>query len=292
MTPRLVLALAVLTVPVAAQEVAVAPLPALADLPAGVRSAGLAGIAVALPGDAAVVFDNPSAIGPIRRLSVEAAYARLPDDRWYTTAAAAVRQGRLSLGGGYRYLRFPDGAAQHDNLQWAAAVSGRVGGIHVGLAANYLAVEDSSGAVFRTLTEDAGLTVAFFDIAALALAFENLGRTPLTGARIELPSRTRLGFSLNLIDTYSNGRLLATVETIWTEDADHRTIFGVEGGVVVRGVGLIARIGHGGQVPGRDIGKTSYGGSVVLGLARLDYAYQPRSALGRGVHLFGVHWTP
>lgn len=277
-----------------AQEVApaAAPLPALVDLPAGVRSAGLAGLAVALPGDAAVVFDNPSAIGPIRRLSIEAAYARLPDDRWYTTGAAAIRQGRLSLAGGYRYLRFPREAAQHHNLQWAAAISGRVQGVHVGMAANYLSVEDSSGAVFRTLTEDVGLTVAFFDIAALALVFENIGRTPLTGPRIELPARTRLGFALNLIDTYSNGRLLAAIETIWTADNDRRTLVGLEGGVVFHGVGLVARIGHGGQVPGRDIGKTSYGASVVLGRARIDYAHQSRSAIGRGVHLVGIHWTP
>jgi hypothetical protein len=247
---------------------------------------------VALPGDAAVVFDNPSAIGPIRRLALEAAYARLPDDRWYTTGAAAVRHGMVSLGGGYRYLRLPDGAPQHDNLQWAAAVSGRIQGVHLGLAANYLSVEDSSGAVFRTLTESAGLTVAFFDIAAAALVFDNLGRTPLTGARLELPSRTRLGFSLNLIDTYSNGRLLATVETIWTADADRRTILGLEGGGVWRGVGLVVRVGHGGQVPGRGIGETSYGASLVFGPARIDYARQRESAIGRGVHLFGVHWTP
>jgi hypothetical protein len=153
-------------------------------------------------------------------------------------------------------------------------------------------VEDSSGAIFRTLTEDASLTVAFFDIAALALVFEHLGRTRLTGARLDLPAATHLGFSLNLIDTYSNGRLLATFETVWTDGADRRTILGLEGGVVFHGVGLVARVGHGAQPEGSGAGKTAYGASVVLGRARIDYAYQPQTAIGRSVHLIGAHWTP
>lgn len=290
MRPGLAWALIVTLAPgLAAQEAA--PVPALPGLPASVRSAGLAGISVALPGDAAVVFTNPSAIGPIRRLAVEASYARLPDERWYTTGAAALRVGQFSAGGGFRYLRFPDASEVTDNLQWVGALSARIRGVHLGMAANYVSVEDSSGTVFRTLTEDVGVTVAFFDIAAAALSFENVGRTTLTGPRLSLPSSTHLGFSLNLIDTYSNGRLLAVVETTWSE-GDRRTVVGLEGGAVFGGVGLVARIGHGGQPRGDAVSKTSYGGSVVLGRARLDYAYQPRSAIGRSVHLFGAHWTP
>jgi hypothetical protein len=264
----------------------------LPDLPASVRSAGLAGLAVPLTGDAAVVFDNPAAIGPIRRLAIEASYAQLPDDRWYTTGAAALRVSRISAGGGYRYLDYPDGGEVRSNLQWVAAVAGRIAPVHLGVAAKYVSLEDSSGAIFRTLTEDASLTLGFFDIAAVALVFENIGRTRLTGARLELPSATHLGFSLNLIDTYSNGRLLATFETIWTDGADRRTILGLEGGVVFGGIGVVGRVGHGGQPPGSGTGKTAWGGSVVLGSARVDYAYQPKTAIGPGVHLVGVHWTP
>jgi hypothetical protein len=266
--------------------------PALPDLPASVRSAGLAGLAVPLTGDAAVVFDNPAAIGPIRRLAIEASFARLPDDRWYTTGAAALRVGPLSAGGGYRYLDYPEGGTVRSNLQWVAALAGRVAPFHLGAAAKYVSLEDSSGAVFRTLTDDVSLTLAVFDIAAVALVFENIGRTRLTGARLELPPATHLGFSLNLIDTYSNGRLLATLETIWTNGEERRTILGLEGGVVFGGIGVVARLGHGGQPPGSGAGKTAYGGSVVLGQARIDYAYQPQTAIGRSVHLLGVHWTP
>jgi hypothetical protein len=252
----------------------------------------MAGGSVALTGDAAVVFDNPAIIGPIRRLAIEAGYARLPDNRWYTSGAAALRAGPVSVGGGLRYLRFPDGGAVSDNLEWVAAAALRLRGVHLGVSTDYVSVEDSSGAVSRTLTEDVGVMVAFFDIAGAALSFENLGRTPLSGSRLELPSRTHLGLSFNLIDTYSNGRLLATWETIWTANEPRRTILGLEAGVFVHGVGLVGRIGHGAQPRASGVGKTSYGGSLVLGTARLDYAYQSRSAIGRSVHLIGVHWTP
>ncbi len=270
----------------------VPPRPALPDLPASVRSAGMAGLAVPLTGDAAVVFDNPSAIGPIRTLSVEASYARLPNDRWYTTGAAALRVGRLSVGGGYRYLDYSEGGPIRGNLQWVAAAAGRIAPLHVGASAKYVSVEDSSGTIYRTLTEDGSLMLAFFDIASVALVFENIGRTRLTGERLDLPSATRLGFSLNFIDTYSNGRLLGTVETIWTEDAERRTLLGLEGGVVFHGIGLVARIGHGGQPELSGAGKTAYGASVVLSRARIDYAYQPQTAIGSAVHLVGLHWTP
>jgi len=281
----------VLVSPLAGQD-APPPVPRIADLPASVRAAGLAGASVGLPGFASVVFDNPSAIGPIRVLSLEGAYARLPDDRWYTTGAAAARYGPVTVGGGYRYLRFADASPVTDNLLSTAAVTWRLKGVYLGASGKYVSVEDSSGTVFRTLTQDLGVTLAFFDIAALGLVFSNLGRTPLSGPRLELPSSTRLGFSFNLIDSYSSGRLLLVTETIWADDAPRRTVIGLEGGAVFGGVGVVARIGTGGQAPGSGTGKTSYGGSLVLSRARIDYAYQRRSAIGRSVHLVGVRWTP
>lgn len=267
------------------------PVPALPNLPASVRVAGFAGAGVAVPGYAAAVFDNPSAIGPIRTLSLDAAYARLPDDSWYTTGAAAARVGDFNLGGGLRYLRYQGNQPVHDNLSWVAAGVYRFKGIAVGSSAKYVALSDSAGDVYRTLTSDAGITLAFFDIAAIGLAFQNLGRYSLSGPRLMLPSSTHLGFSFNLIDTYSNGRLLATMETIWTDGDSRRTIIGLEGGAVFHGVGIVGRIGTGAQPTGSGVGKTSYGGSIVLPRTRIDYAYQHRSALGRSVHLVGLSWT-
>lgn len=269
-----------------------APRPALPDLPASVRVAGFGGAGVALPGYAASVFDNPANLGPIRTLSLEGAFARLPDRSLYGAGAAAVRVGNFNLGGGLRELHFEGARAVRNNVAWVGAATYRLQGVAVGTSAKYISVEDSSGTVFRTLTSDLGVTLAFFDIAALAISFQNLGRYALSGEQLELPSGTRLGFSMNLIDTYSNGRLLATFETNWTAGESRRTVIGLEAGAVFRGVGVVGRIGTGAPPPGTDIGKTSYGGSLVLSRARIDYAYQGRSAIGRSVHLVGVRWTP
>lgn len=293
MRPALALTLALsAVVPARAQVSPAPPVPALSQLPASVRVAGLAGAGVAMPGYAAGIFDNPSAISPIRTLSLEAAYARLPDRSWYTTGAAAVRAGTFNLGGGYRYLRYYDAGPVRDNLSWIGAGVWRVKGVALGGSANYIAVQDSGGTVYRTVTSDAGVTLAFFEIAAVGLAFHNLGRYGVSGPELSLPASTHLGFSLNLIDSYSTGRLLATVETIWTESEGHRTIVGLEGGAVFHGVGLIGRIGTGPPPAHSTLSRTAYGGSLVVGHARVDYAYQAQSAVGRSIHLVGVRWTP
>lgn len=286
MTPRLVVALALVAPSLVAQQ------PVLSNLPGSVRAAGMAGSTIALTGDAAVVFVNPAIIGPIRRLAVEASYAHLPVGGWYGAATGALRSGGLSLGAGIRTLS-RTANERSDELEWVAAVASHYHGVHFGVSTDYVSLEDSTGRVSRSLTQDAGVMVAFFDIAALALSFENLGRTPLGGARLSPPSRTRLGFSLNLIDTYSNGRLLATVETVWTGGGGRTTLLGVEGGVVVHGIGLVARIGRGAPLGGGN-GRTSWGGSLVVqgGRARIDFAHQGVSGDGSGMNLFGIHWTP
>ena len=275
----------------AAQE---RPRPAVLSYPANVRSAGLAGAGAAMIGYAGSVFNNPSGLAPIRSLSIEAALARLPDGSTYTMGAAAVRAGSFNVGGGYQYLRFPGGGQVYDNLSWTGALVYRWGGLGLGTAAKYVSVEDSSGAISRAVTSDLSATVAFFDIAALALSVQNVGDVTISAPGLRLPRAVHLGFSLNLLDTYSNGRLLATFETVWRQGEARRTVVGLEAGAVFYGLGLVARAGTGGEpgTPVTPFSTTTWGASVVAGKARLDYAYQKRSALGRGVHLFGVRWTP
>jgi hypothetical protein len=291
------IASALAVVALAATESAAAqlrPVPSILSYPANVRSAGLAGAGVAMTGYAGSVFNNPSGLAPIRSLSLEASVAPLPDRSTYAMGAAAVRVGRYNLGGGYQYLRFPEGHPVSDNVTWVGTGVYRKGGIAFGTSAKYVSVEDSAGTTVRSATTDVGATVALFDIAALALAVHNLGDWAVSNGGLELPRSWHLGFSFNLLDTYSNGRLLATVEGVWTEGQRRRTVVGLEAGAVIRGVGLVARIGHGGQ-PGDVAGtlsKTAYGGSVVIGRARVDYAYQDRTPFGRQVHLVGVRWTP
>ena len=52
--------------------------------------------------------------------------------------------------------------------------------------------------------------------------------------------------------------------------------------------------GHATYVSGSGTTVLQFHYTVLLGenSARLDYAFQHRSALGRDVHLFGVRWTP
>lgn len=270
------------------------PTPAILGYPANVRAAGLAGAGVAMIGYAGSVFNNPSGLAPIRSLSLEGTIARLPDRSTYTMGSAALRVGAFNVGGGYQYLRLPARGPIVDNLTWVGTGVYRRGGIALGSSAKYLSLEDSAGAVTRSMTTDAGLTVAMFDIAALAIGVRNLGDWSVSNGGLDLPRSWHLGFSFNLLDTYSNGRLLATIETVWEQNQARRTVLGLEAGAVFYGLGVVARIGHGGQ-PG-DIGgtlsKTAYGGSILLGKALIDYAYQQRSPLGRNVHLFGVRWTP
>lgn len=279
---------------VAGLEAQERPLPAVLSYPANVRSAGLAGAGAAMIGYAGSVFNNPSGLAPIRSLSLEAALARLPDRSTYTMGAGAVRVGSFNLGGGYQYLRFPKGGPVYDNLSWTGALVYRWSGISFGGAAKYVSVEDSSGAISRALTSDLSTTVAFFDIAALAVSVQNVGDFTLTSPGLRLPHAVHLGFSVNLLDTYSNGRLLATLETVWRQGEERRTVVGVEAGAVFYGLGLVARVGTGGEpgTPVTPFSTTTFGASLVAGQARLDYAYQKRSALGRGVHLFGARWTP
>lgn len=277
--------------PLAAQR---RPEPAILSFPANVRAAGLAGAGVAMTGYAGSVFNNPSGLAPIRALSLEMTVARLPDRSTYLMGAAAARVGRFNLGGGYQYLRLPSRGPVYDNFSGVGTVVYRRGGLAMGTSAKYVSVEDSAGVITRSATTDLGATVALFDIAALALSVHNLGDWTVSNQGLELPRSWHLGLSFNLLDTFSNGRLLMTIETVWAERARRRTVLGLEAGAVVKGIGLVARIGHGGQagdVAGT-LSKTTYGASIVAGQVRFDYAFQKRSPLGREVHLFGARWTP
>jgi len=263
----------------------------LPELPASVRVAGLAGAGVANIGYAGTVFENPSGLAPIRTLSIEAALYRRPDGSTYNMGAAAARVGAFNVGGGYQYLLYPSGGPVRDNVLSVGALTYRRGGLAVGGGLKYLSVEDAEGAIDRTVVKDLGVTLALFDIAALGLSWQNFGAQAVSGLPLPIPGSFHLGFSLNLIDTYTNGRLLALVESVWTEGRVQRTIWGLEGGAVIGGLGLIARVGHGRQPAGSGFSRTAFGGGILIGAARVDYAYRA-SAVGDPVtHLFGLRWT-
>lgn len=284
-----VLAASLLATPLPAQQ----PNPPLVlSLPGSVRQAGLAGVGAALIGDAGSVFSNPAGLAPIKYLSIEGAYSSYPDGTRQGSASAALRLGPIHLGGGGSYLVFNDSAAIRSNLMWAGTLVYRYGLIAVGASGKYVSSEDSTGQIDRAVTEDIGFAIALFDISSIGFSAQNIGNNRISGGRQVLPTTYRLGFMLNFTDPQTTARILGTIETLWTEHQARRTLLGLEAGIVVSGVGLVARLGHGGQPSASGQSNWAYGGGVLLGKLRFDYAYQQRRGLGGEVHRIGVRWTP
>ncbi len=262
----------------------------LPGTPLTARTAGLGGASAAMIGYAGSVFTNPAGLAPIRVTSVEATYGKPEPKTQYLMGAVAARVGEFNIGGGFRYLQFEPGDAQRDNVEAVTSLVTRVRGVALGTSGHYYSIEDSSGAVRRVLSTDAAVTVAFFEIAALAFSVQNVGRIRSGGSVLDVPTVVHLGFSLNLVDSYSNGRLLATIERVWV-DGDGMNRVGLEGGAVFYGVGLVARIGVGSRLPGSAFANPSLGGTIVLGRgAGIDYAYLDRRDR-RPLHLVGVRFT-
>ena len=266
--------------------------PLVLSLPASVRQAALAGAGAALIGDAGSVFSNPAGLATIKVLSLEGSFQYYPDETIQGSASAALRVGPFNLGGGGSYIVFNDSASTSSNLMWVGSAVYRFGLIALGASGKYVSSEDSTGTISRAVTTDAGLAIALFDIAAFGFSVQNMGRNRVSGDPLVLPTRYRLGFMLNFTDPQTTARLLGTIETIWTEDQERRTIVGLEAGAVVSGVGLVARVGHGGQPPASRQAKWTVGGGILLGRVGIDYAYQKRQGLGGEVHRVGLRWTP
>ncbi|HET9292779.1 MAG TPA: hypothetical protein VFO06_00675 [Gemmatimonadales bacterium] len=277
---------------VAAPVAAQAPTPVLTLLPPFTRSAALAGAGVALVGDAGSVFINPSGLATIKVLSLEGGYSHFPDGSIYAQGAAAFRVEQFNFGGGIQYLNFSDTSAVADNLTWGASAVYRYGLIAIGASGRYVSVEDTTGGIDRTFTGDGGVTIAFFDIMALALSVQNIGSRTLSGEGVSLPTTTHFGYTLNFVDPQGTARALGTIEVVWTEGQGHRTLYGVEGGVVLKGVGLVGRVGYGLPPEGSEERRWTFGGGVVLGRLGLDYAYQEQNLFGKHIHRLGLRLTP
>jgi hypothetical protein len=286
------LALAMCGLAVAARLAAQAPSPIVTELPPSTRSAALAGAGVALVGDAGSVFINPSGLATIKVLSLEGAFSPMPGGAQLWQGAGAFRLRQFNLGGGIAYLQLPDTSAFADNFTWVGSADFRVGLLALGASLRYVSVADTSGQLNSALTTDAGFTIAVFDIMALAVSVQGIGNERLSGLGVSLPTTTRLGYTLNFVDPQGTIRLLTTIEWVWTEGQNHRFLVGLEGGAVLKGMGVVGRVGYGPAPFGPSAARWTVGGGVVLGRLGLDYAYQAQNVFGEGVHAFGLRLTP
>ncbi len=269
----------------AAPSVAAQGLGGPTALPGSTREAGLAGAGVALLGDAGALFANPAAIAAIRRVAVEASYAPDPGGAASGSGADALRIGPVTWGVGALTLQQPAGVstAPSDVLGVSGLVA-RFGLLAVGSSLKY--VEQTTDGVTTTAgAADVGAAIALFDIFAFGASVQNLGGSFLERC-------TRVGFTMNYVDPQGTARLLTTLEGQWLAGVKPVLVGGVEGGVVARGIGLVARVGVRGEATPTPAQPFTLGAGLELGGLHLDYAYQGYAAPNVPRHRVGMRWTP
>ena len=292
---------------------------ALLAIPATARALGLGGAYTAVVGDEGNIFVNPAGLAAIRHAALGVSYERYLLDSYLVSAGAAFRSGRFDLGLGVEMLNFgsdtvyrpdplfggtrgiadPGGATVGAyNAAAVGAAALRLGMFSLGGSVKYL--QEHMSIPDTTLYDASGLgytvggAFAFFDIAAFGVAVENLGSDlkTSTGTPAPLPRTVRAGFSINIVDPQGTPRLMVVGDWVSPRGAKSYWIFGLEGGVVSGGVGLLGRAGIAtGQAPS-DRKALSLGGGLVFHNIRLDYAYQGFSALGTATQRFGLVWLP
>ena len=292
---------------------------AVLALPATARALGLGGAYAGVVGDEGSLFVNPAGLAPIRKAALGMSYQRYLLDSYLVSGGAVVRAGRFDFGvgvnlldygqdtvyrpdptfGGDRGMPDPGGAMVGAySAEAVGALAFRFGMFSLGAGAKY--VQDHLSIPDTTLYDasgfgfDAGAALTFFDLAALGVVVQNIGgglRTS-TGTPAPLPRTLRAGFSLNLVDPQGTPRLMVVGDWVSPRGSRDYWVFGVEGGAVSAGVGLLGRAGIAtGRAPS-DQRSLVFGGSLVFGNLQLDYGYQGFSALGGGTSRFGVRWAP
>jgi hypothetical protein len=292
---------------------------ALLSVPATARALALGGAYAAVVGDEGNIFVNPAGLAGISHAALGVSYEKYLFDSYLVTGGVAFRSGNLDLGFGVEMLNFgrdtvyrpdplfggtrgiadPGGATVGAyNAAAVGAAALRLGMFSLGASAKYVkehmsipdtTLYDASGVGF-----DVGGALAFFDIAAFGVVVQNLGpdlRTS-TGTPAPLPRTVRAGFSLNIVDPQGTPRLLVVGDWVSPRGSKSYWVFGVEGGIVTGGVGLLGRAGIAtGQAPS-DRKALALGGGLVFHSLRLDYAYQGFSTLGTATQRFGLRWLP
>lgn len=257
----------------------------LAVVSGSARTMGMGGAGAAIVGDAGAVFANPAGLATVHHLAVEGSYEAYPSGATLSTGALALRVSRFTWGAGAAALGPSYTSA---DLLGVSSLVFRTGIVALGTSAKYLR-ETVAGERLDAWAGDAGLAFAVFDLMAFGVSVQNIGGD--LGNGTHLPRRTRAGFTLNYVDPQGTFRLLTTLEGQWPSQGSAVLVLGVEGGVVKRGLGLLARAGYVGRPDTPAASPVTVGGSVELGRLQLDYAYRADDALGAR-HRLGLRWTP
>jgi hypothetical protein len=265
-------------------------IPVVVALPATAWATGFGNAGIALPGFAGSVYSNPAGLTSIRSVGFEAAWSRLSSDATYTLASIGARKQRWFVGLAGQRVTGPNeskpvGSSYAGSLGFSKGMT--AAGVTLRRVANTVPGQPQRSAV----AADVGTILAVFDIAALGVVVENAIVDQHQDPGLKMPRVWRAGFSMNFLDTYSNGRLMGTIETAWAEGRRRATTIGVEGAMVVKGVGVLGRVGRTGAV-GSVPPQTSYGASVLIGRARIDYGYLETGPFGGRLREIGIRWTP
>jgi hypothetical protein len=285
----------------AAAQVADSSAPLILSVPLSVRSAGLNDAGAAIVGHAGALFNNPAGIATVRYVSLEGSYRSLGSESYLTAGTLAWRIRQFDLGLGVGYFDFGSNPSRYgisgvpasSNTREFTSLGSlvyRYGIIALGGTVKYFsrAIDDTKD---RALTFDGGVAIAFFDIMAIGFSLQNLGGNWRDESLIPIPQRKRLGFTMNYVDPQEAFRLMSTLEIQWPEQREARFILGVEGGIVVSGIGVIGRGAYGGQPSELDLPQFSYGASLAIARLALDYSYSEADHLDRPVHMFGLRLT-
>lgn len=280
--------------------------PAVLQNPATVRAAGLGGAGAALMGDAGAVFANPAGLALIHSVSLEAGYHGAPFDAYQASGALGIRIGQLDVGFGLQHFDF---GSEPEVVPDPA--TGGVTGIPTGgrVAARELLASGSLiyrlgllafGGTVKTVDQhvadlrergvsgDIGLAIALFDLAAFGFVVQNVSGNWNRESALSLPRLTRFGFTMNYVDPQETFRLLSTLELQWPQEASTRFVFGLEGGVVMSGVGVLIRGAYGSRPADAAVSRFTTGLSLTVGGLTVDYAYTPTVLLGGGEQRIGL----
>lgn len=283
--------------------------PLVLQTPGSIRAAGLNGAGAALVGDAGAVFTNPAGMATIAHIGLEGGYRTAPLGAYQTTGAFALRIRQLDLGFGLKYFDFGSAPEIVPNPA-TGGVTGTPTGSQVtanevlgigsliyrfGLFAFGGSVKYARQSVADLRSDgesgDIGVALAFFDIAALGFSVQNVGGNWDAASTLAMPRVTRLGFTMNYVDPQETFRLLSTAELQWVAGHDTRVVLGLEGGVVVKGVGLIGRAAYGSRTANADRSAVTSGLSLNMGRLTVDYAYEPHDLLGSSSQQLGLRLT-